>query len=68
MTEPLQETHFVQNECSSIPGMKRFSHEAMATTFEILLVHEDKCYARQAALAAFNEADRLEGELSRFIR
>jgi thiamine biosynthesis lipoprotein len=67
MTEPQQETHFVQNDCSSIPKMKRFSHEAMATTFEILIVHEDGRFARQAALAAFNEADRLEGELSRFI-
>jgi thiamine biosynthesis lipoprotein len=46
--------------------MKRFSHEAMATTYEIMVVHEDERYARQAATAAFNEVDRLEGELSRF--
>jgi thiamine biosynthesis lipoprotein len=67
MTEPQQDTHFVQSDRSSIHGMKRFSHEAMATTFEVLIVHEDERYARQAALAAFNEVDRLEGELSRFI-
>ncbi len=67
MTESQQETHFVQSDCSSLQGMKRFSHEAMATTFEVLIVHEDERYARQAALAAFNEADRLESELSRFI-
>jgi thiamine biosynthesis lipoprotein len=67
MTKPQQETHLVRNDCSSIPGMNRFSHEAMATTFEILIVHEDERFARQAAQAAFNEADRLEGELSRFI-
>jgi thiamine biosynthesis lipoprotein len=66
MTEPLQETCFVNSNCSSIAGMKRFSHEAMATTFEIIIVHEDERYARQAAIAAFDEVDRLESELSRF--
>jgi thiamine biosynthesis lipoprotein len=67
MTEPTQEPCFVQTDCTSIPGMKRFSHEAMATTFEVIVVHEDARYARQAAAAAFEEVDRLEGELSRFI-
>jgi thiamine biosynthesis lipoprotein len=66
MTEPLQETCFVNRNCSSIEGMKRFSHEAMATTFEIIIVHEDERYARQAAIAAFDQVDRLENELSRF--
>jgi thiamine biosynthesis lipoprotein len=66
MTEERQETCFVRSNCQPIPGMKRFSHEAMATTFEILIVHEDEHYARQAATAAFNEVDRLEDELSRF--
>ncbi|MBL7187489.1 MAG: FAD:protein FMN transferase [Phycisphaerae bacterium] len=68
MTEQRQEeTCFVRSDCSSLAGMKRFSHEAMATTFEILIVHEDDRYALQAAIAAFNEVDRLEGEFSRFI-
>ena len=68
MTEQRQEeTCFVRSDYSSLAGMKRFSHEAMATTFEILIVHEDNRYARQAAAAAFDEVDRLEGELSRFI-
>jgi len=67
MNQPLQETCFVQSDCQSIPGMKRFCHEAMATTFEVVVVHEDARYARQAAAAAFDEVDRLEGELSRFI-
>jgi thiamine biosynthesis lipoprotein len=66
MTEPLQETRFVNSNSGSIAGMKRFSHEAMATTFELLIVHEDEDYARQAATAAFDQVDRLEGELSRF--
>ncbi len=67
MTEPLQETCFVNSNCSSIAGMRRFSHEAMATTFEVIIVHEDERYAGQAAVAAFDEVDRLERELSRFI-
>ena len=67
MTEPTQEPCFVQTDYTSIPGMKRFSHEAMATTFEVIVIHEDAHYARQAAAAAFEEVDRLEGELSRFI-
>jgi thiamine biosynthesis lipoprotein len=68
MTEQRQqETPLVRSDCSSLAGMKRFSHEAMATTFEILIVHEDDRYARQAVMAAFDEVDRLEGELSRFI-
>ena len=68
MTEQRQkETRYVASDPGPVPGMKRFSHEAMATTFEILLVHEDERYARQAAAAAFAEVDRLERELSRFI-
>jgi len=68
MTEQRQkETPFVRSDCGSFSGMKRFSHEAMATTFEILIVHEAEHYARQAATAAFDEVDRLERELSRFV-
>ena len=39
----------------------------MATRFEILLLHDDAQYARQAAEAAFSELDRLEQTLSRYI-
>lgn len=67
MTKPPQETRFVDRNCALIEGMKRFSHEAMATTYELLIVHEDERYAAQAAVAAFDELDRLEGELSRFL-
>ncbi len=67
MNQPQSETCFVQSDCQSIPGMKRFCHEAMATTFEVIMVYDDDRYARQAAVAAFDEVDRLEGELSRFI-
>ncbi len=67
MNEPKEETVFVSSEQTEIAGMQRFSHEAMATTFEILIVHDNKRLARQAALAAFNEVERLEAELSRFL-
>jgi FAD:protein FMN transferase len=45
----------------------RFSHEAMATVFEVHVAHPDERYASQAARAAFDLIDRLEQELSRFI-
>jgi FAD:protein FMN transferase len=44
----------------------RFSHEAMATLFEVYALHPDGRYAAQAAQAAFELVDRLERELSRF--
>jgi len=45
----------------------RFAHEAMATVFEVLCIHDDAAYARQAAQAAFDLVDRLELEQSRFL-
>lgn len=38
----------------------------MATVFDLILVHDDKEYARQAAWEAIKEIERLENELSRF--
>lgn len=46
--------------------VRRFSHDAMATVFEVHLVHADARYASQAAQAAFDLLDGLERELSRF--
>jgi len=45
----------------------RFAHNAMASTFEVFIAGQEQRYARQAAEAAFDELDRLERELSRFI-
>ncbi|MBN2011816.1 FAD:protein FMN transferase [candidate division KSB1 bacterium] len=45
----------------------RFSHDAMATVFEILIAHDDERYAKQAAHEAFQIVDKLEQDLSRFI-
>ena len=47
-------------------GPHRFAHEAMATTFEVLIDGEDRGYAQQASAAAFEEVDRIEKALSRF--
>ena len=52
---------------SGLRGVRRFSHEAMATVFEVHSVHADAQYAAQAAQAAFDLVDRLERELSRFL-
>jgi thiamine biosynthesis lipoprotein len=66
MTQP-QQDRFVKGDWCSINGVHRFCHEAMATTFEIYIQHDNNRYAQQAARAAFNELDRIEAELSRFI-
>lgn len=57
----------VQSEWAAVPNVHRFAHQAMATTFEIIVQHKDKVYAQQAADAAFQELDRIENELSRYI-
>lgn len=51
------------------PGaaLHRFTHEAMATSFELILAEADAQYAANAARAAFDELDRLEQELSRYL-
>ena len=43
-----------------------FAHHAMTTKWEIRIAGEDPTYAAQAAMAAFEWADRIEGLLSRF--
>jgi thiamine biosynthesis lipoprotein len=45
----------------------RFSHDAMATTFEICLLYENSVDAEQASLAAFEEIDWIEQQISYFI-
>lgn len=45
----------------------RFEHRAMACLWELYLPHEDSAYAEHAARASFDEVDRLERELSRFV-
>ncbi len=47
-------------------GWYRYSHQAMATEFTILISHASKDHARQAARAAFELLDKLESEMSRY--
>ena len=47
--------------------VRRFSHEAMATVYEVYTAHADRQYAAQGAQATFDLVDRLERELSRFL-
>lgn len=46
--------------------LHRFAHDAMATTFEVVIAGEETRYAEQAAAAVFAEIDRIENHLSRF--
>ncbi|MFN0076025.1 MAG: FAD:protein FMN transferase [Prosthecobacter sp.] len=50
------------------PQHHRFTCNAMATTFDVIINHADadETYASQAAQAVFQEIARLEDELSRF--
>lgn len=50
------------------PQHHRFTSNAMATTFDVIINHADAddTYAAQAAQAVFQEIARLEDELSRF--
>ena len=50
----------------SVAG-QRFDHDAMACTFGLNLLGVDRRYAEQVARAAFDEVDRLEQMLSRFV-
>lgn len=45
----------------------QFAHAAMATRFELHLAHHDASEAAQAAEAIWDDMDRLEQEISRYI-
>lgn len=51
---------------ASRPVVHKFNHEAMATTFRVLIAGQEEEYARQVSMEIFREIDRLEGTLSRF--
>ena len=66
MSDEKQEVKIVEGK--SLPdGLLRFSHEAMATVFEIVVANDDANYASRAAHAAFDELDMIEEHLSRFL-
>ena len=47
----------IRTESKELPHVHRFGHEAMATVYEIFVQHPERDYARQAAMAAFEELD-----------
>ncbi|KAF0140657.1 MAG: thiamine biosynthesis lipoprotein [Stygiobacter sp.] len=51
---------------TQIKNAYHFTHVAMATLFDLIIIHENQDYAQQAAWEAIKEIDRLENELSRF--
>jgi thiamine biosynthesis lipoprotein len=67
MTPKKPKMNLLDNDLDQLQGTHRFSHEAMATNFNIFIAYDDAEYARQGAQAAFTELDRLEAELSHFI-
>ena len=50
----------------SEPAIHVLTHHAMATFFQVRIAGEEQSYSAQAARAAFDLLDRLEGLLSRF--
>jgi len=45
----------------------RYQHRAMATLFEVMIAEEDEAFAAGTSHAAFEEIDRLEQDLSRYL-
>ena len=62
MTESAENISLIEGIPDSIPGICRYSHQAMAAAFEIFILHADAAYAEQVAWSAFDEVDRLEQE------
>jgi len=50
-----------------VPGQVTVRSEAMATDFHVTIAHNEPRYARQAAAAAFQELEWIDGRLSRFV-
>lgn len=67
MSDKTPEVFLVNSHGEAVEGIHRFSHDAMATIYEVLIQHEDVRYCRQAAHEMFAEIDRIEQELSRYI-
>lgn len=56
----------MKTDISQIENLHKYSHNAMATVFELLIQCDDLDYSEKASWEAFQEIDRLEEELSRF--
>ncbi|HKJ67388.1 MAG TPA: FAD:protein FMN transferase [bacterium] len=67
MNKQLSDLESLQWDWETRPDIHRYSHHAMATTYEIYVQHDDEHYAEGAAYEAFKLIDKLEEALSRFI-
>jgi thiamine biosynthesis lipoprotein len=67
MSETQPQTDSFEKDLCGIAGLHRFRHGAMAASFDVFIIHPDAEYAGQAARAAFEELDRIESNLSRFL-
>jgi FAD:protein FMN transferase len=67
MAESQSEAISFEKDLCGIANLRKFRHNAMAAAFEVFVVHRDTVYAEQAAWAAFEELDRIENNLSRFM-
>ncbi|MEA2069607.1 MAG: FAD:protein FMN transferase, partial [Verrucomicrobiota bacterium] len=47
-------------------SVRSFTHEAMTTTFEVIVAGQEREYARQASGAVFREFDRIEKLLNKY--
>jgi FAD:protein FMN transferase len=52
---------------SAVETARCYSHTAMATLFQIYVIHPETSYGEQAAWDAFDKVDQLEQEFSRFL-
>ena len=64
MSEPVEASAY---SVAAGSRFHRFSHRAMACIWEVWIPDQPRDYAQDAAQAAFDEVDRLEEELSRFV-
>jgi len=67
MTEEKKELSLLADKLNSDLPIHHFSKRAMATVLEVFIAHEDATYSAQAANAAFDEVDKLEQLLSRYV-
>jgi thiamine biosynthesis lipoprotein len=67
MADSKHNHRFVESDWDSVPNLTCFTHGAMGGTFQLFIQHQDEDFARKCAKAAFDEVDRLEGLLSRYI-
>lgn len=56
----------IKSDKAQSQSVFRFAHQAMGTTFELLICGMDEMYGQQASHAVFSEIDRIENLFSRF--